>query len=167
MQVENGSPLSSLSDLTPMQTHGRKILRFHGEQDPSAPTGSSVHYHESVRQTMYPGMSLNESSAALSEWYTLYLVPGAAHCAINTLEPNAPFPQTNLAVMIDWVENGNEPVTLNATVLSGDYKGDNGQICAWPLRPMWDAAGDLECVYHQAGIDTFNYTFDAYKLPLY
>ncbi|KAI9643304.1 hypothetical protein NHQ30_007922 [Ciborinia camelliae] len=158
---------TTLSDLTPMHAHGGKILHFHGEQDASIPTGSSVHFHESVRQTMYPHMGFNESSAALAAWYKLFLVPGAAHCATNPLEPNAPFPQTNLAVLIDWVENAIEPVTLNATVLSGDDKGDNGQICAWPLRPMWTANSTLTCVYDQAGIDTFNYTFDAYKLPLY
>ncbi|KAI9925795.1 hypothetical protein ASPWEDRAFT_29608 [Aspergillus wentii DTO 134E9] len=155
-------------DLTPFQQAGGKIIHFHGESDPSIPTGSSVHYHESVRNIMYPHISYNASTEAMADWYRLYLVPGAAHCNTNDYQPNAPFPQTNLAVMIDWVENGVNPHTLNATHLAGANKGANAQICAWPLRPLWSNNGtSLECVYDQKSIDTWQYTFDAYKLPLY
>ncbi|RDW93376.1 uncharacterized protein DSM5745_00698 [Aspergillus mulundensis] len=44
-------------DLTPFQQAGGKILTYHGEQDGSIPTASSVHYYESVRKTMCPGLS--------------------------------------------------------------------------------------------------------------
>lgn len=155
-------------DLTDIALGGGKILHFHGEADPSVPTASSVHYRESVRKIMFPGQSLNESSEALNEFYRLYLVPGAAHCATNSEQPNGPFPQTNLAVMIDWVENGIEPVTLNATVLSGDYEGQTAELCSWPLRPLWTNNGTtMDCVFDQASYDTWIYDFDAYPLPLY
>jgi tannase len=167
MERYGDSLQTTLTDLTPLHQNGGKILHFHGEQDSSIPTGSSVHFHESVRQVMYPNMSYNKSQAALADWYRLFLVPGAAHCATNTLQPNAPFPQTNLAVMIDWVENGIVPTTLNSTILLGDSKGENAQICAWPLRPYWKDNGTMTCEYDQASIDTFSYTFDAYNLPLY
>jgi tannase len=84
---------------------------------------------------MYPSLSFNDSQTALGDWYRLFLVPGAGHCSTNEYEPNGPFPQTNLAVMIDWVENGVQPTTLNATYLAGVDEGQNAQICAWPLRP--------------------------------
>ncbi|KAF3762019.1 tannase and feruloyl esterase [Cryphonectria parasitica EP155] len=155
-------------DLTDIALSGGKIIHFHGESDPSVPTASSVHYRESVRKIMFPGMSLNESSEALNAFYRLYLVPGAAHCATNSEQPNGPFPQTNLAVMIDWVENGVEPVLLNATVLSGDNEGQTGKLCSWPLRPLWTNNGTtMDCVFDQASYDTWIYDFDAYPLPLY
>jgi tannase len=117
---------------------------------------------------MYPGLSYNESVEALNSWYRLFLVPGAGHCSPNSLQPNGPFPQTNLAVLIDWVENGVEPATLNATYLTGSNKGANAQLCAWPLRPKWSGNGTvLECEYDQASIDTWKYTFPAFKLPVY
>jgi len=116
-------------DLTPFHNAGGKVLPFHGESDNSIPTASSVRYHESVRQIMYPNMSFNESTA-LNDWYRLFLVPGAAHCAPNTAQPNGPFPQTSLTVLIDWVHKGVEPTTLNATVLQGEHIGENRQICA-------------------------------------
>ncbi|THV46940.1 hypothetical protein BGAL_0347g00020 [Botrytis galanthina] len=155
-------------DLTDIYNYGGKILHFHGESDPSVPAASSVHYYESVRSIMYPGLSFNESTEALKEWYRLYMIPGAAHCAINSEQENGPFPQTNLQVLIEWVENNTVPVTLNATHLAGEYKGKNAQICAWPLRPLWINNGTTQdCVFDQASYDTWNYTFDAYKRPLY
>ncbi|TEY54697.1 hypothetical protein BOTCAL_0239g00190 [Botryotinia calthae] len=155
-------------DLTDIYNYGGKILHFHGESDPSVPAASSVHYYESVRSIMYPGLSFDESTKALKEWYRLYMIPGAAHCAVNSEQENGPFPQTNLQVLIEWVENGTVPVTLNATHLAGDYKGDNAQICAWPLRPLWINNGTTQdCVFDQPSYDSWTYTFDAYKRPLY
>ncbi|KAJ5724325.1 tannase [Penicillium malachiteum] len=159
---------TTIPDLTEFYENGGKIIHFHGEQDPSIPTGSSVHYYNSVRDTMYPGKSYNSSTKALQDWYRLFLVPGAAHCATNDNEPNGPFPQTNFKVMSLWVEQGIVPHTLNATILQGEYEGNNEQLCAWPLRPYWTNNGkNFTCEYDQASIDTFNYDFDAYKLPLY
>lgn len=153
-------------DLTPFHAAGGKVLHYHGESDNSIPTASSVRYYESVRKIMYPHLSYNASVAKLNDWYRLFLVPGAAHCSANAMQPNGPFPQTNLAVLIDWVEKGVAPQTLNATVLAGAHKGENAQICGWPLRPLW-RNGAMECVYDQASIDSWIYHLDAIKLPVY
>jgi len=153
-------------DLTPFNTAGGKVLHFHGEADNSIPTASSVRYWESVRQIMYPNMSYNDSTDALKDWYRLFVVPGAVHCAPNDQEPNAPFPTTNMGVMIDWVENDIVPVTLNAAIPFHENK--KAQICAWPLRPLWSGTGTaMECVYDQASLDTWHYNLDAFKLPVY
>lgn len=155
-------------DLSPFEAAGGKVIHYHGESDNSIPTASSVRYFESVRSIMCPDLSYNESVAAVNKFYRLYLVPGAAHCATNPLEANGPFPTTNLAVMIDWVENGVDPVTLNATHLAGTFKGQSAQICSWPLRPMWSNNGTtMTCEYDQASIDSWLYDMDAYDLPLY
>ncbi|KAL4891841.1 putative tannase [Aspergillus ambiguus] len=155
-------------DLTPFKASGGKVLHYHGESDNSIPPGSSVHYHESVRKIMYPGMSFNESSEALNEWNRLFLVPGAAHCSPSTTQPNGPFPRTTLKTLIEWVENGIVPHTLNATVLSGEHEGEQHKLCAWPLRPLWKNNGkDMECVHDQESLDTWDYEFDAYRVPLY
>ncbi|KAI9694812.1 MAG: hypothetical protein M1822_000428 [Bathelium mastoideum] len=167
-QLYEDSLETTWPDLTPFHNAGGKVLHFHGESDNSIPTASSVRYYESVRSIMYPDQSYNESTAALNDWYRLFLVPGAAHCSPNTLQPNGPFPQTNLAVLIDWVENGVTPMTLNATVLQGQHEGEKQQICAWPLRPLWTNNGTaMQCEYDQASIDTWLYDFDAIKLPVY
>lgn len=64
----------------------------------------------------------------MADWYRLYLIAGGSHCAPNAAEPNGCWPQTNFQVIIDWVENGVVPHTLNATVLQGTNEGDNQQI---------------------------------------
>jgi tannase len=153
-------------DLTPFQSSGGKILQYHGEADPSIPTASSVRYWNSVRSIMYPNLSFQDGANALGEWYRLYLVPGAAHCSPNTAQPNGPFPQTTLATLIDWVENGVKPDTLNGTVLQGPSVGEKQQICPFPLRPLW-ISGKMGCEYDQKSIDTWLYDFNSFKMPVY
>ena len=160
--------MTNWPDLSPYKNAGGKIIHFHGESDFSIPTASSVRYWESVRQVMNPGLSYNESTQAQDEFYKLFLVPGGSHCDVNAYEPNGPWPQTNLAVLIDWVENGVAPVTLNATVLQGENIGTNQQICSWPLRPYWTENGtNMECVYDQTSIDSWQYDLDAFYMPVY
>ncbi|PWY64458.1 putative tannase [Aspergillus eucalypticola CBS 122712] len=155
-------------DLTPFQASGGKLIHFHGESDSSVPTASSVRYWESVRNTMYPDLDYANSTAAIKDWYRLYLVPGAAHCDWNDEQPNGPWPQTGLQTIIDWVENNIEPVRLNGTVGAGDNAGQIMEICAWPLRPYWTNDGkNLECEYDQASIDTWLYEFDGVPVPVY
>lgn len=152
----------------------KKILHYHGESDERIPPASSVRYWNSVRTYLYPELSYNASAAEMSVWYKFYMIPGGAHCANNPAEANGPWPQTNLAVMIDWVEKGVEPGKLNATHLGGEWKGRQAEICAWPLRPVWKGSDDdnnngtsMECVYDQTSLDTWHYDLDAYEFEIY
>ncbi|QDS75609.1 hypothetical protein FKW77_006536 [Venturia effusa] len=87
-------------DLSAFKAAGGKVIHFHGESDFSIPTASSVRYFESVRSIMNPGLSYNASVAATQDFYRLFLIPGASHCMTNAYQPNAPFPQTNLAIKL-------------------------------------------------------------------
>ncbi|KAH7142901.1 Tannase/feruloyl esterase [Dactylonectria estremocensis] len=148
-------------DLTDFQAAGGKVIHVHGESDDSIPAGSSVHYYESVRSTMFSDLGYNESVAAVDDFYRLYLVPGGAHCSTNTHQPGGPWPQTTLQTVIEWVENGVAPATLNAT-------GSISSICRWPLRPLWSNNDtSFDCVYDQESIDTWMYDFDAFNVPIY
>jgi tannase len=160
--------MTNWPDLTPFKEAGGKVIHFHGESDFSIPTASSVRYWESVNKIMNPGLSYNESVAATQEFYRLFLVPGGSHCAPNAAESNGPWPQTALANLIDWVEKDVPPVTLNGTILLGQNKGQNQQICGWPLRPLFTGNGsNLECVYDQGSIDSWIYELDAFDMPVY
>ncbi|RAO71926.1 uncharacterized protein BHQ10_007938 [Talaromyces amestolkiae] len=167
MQEYQSTLQTNWPDLTPFQEAGGKVIHFHGESDFSVPTASSVRYWESVRSIMYPDLSYLEGANALNDWYRLFLVPGAGHCAPDPNQPNGPFPQTNLQVLINWVEKGVTPTTLNATVLQGSNEGKNEQLCAWPLRPLWGKTGTMSCVYDQTSLDTWHYDLDAVPMPVY
>lgn len=147
-------------DLTNFAASGSKIMHLHGEQDDSIPTGSSVHYYDSVRTVMYADKSYQDGVSALDDFYRLFLVPGGAHCSPNDYQANGGWPATTLQTMIEWVEDQQAPATLNNT------GGTIDTICKWPLRPLW--TGDaMDCVFDQDSVDAFTYTFDAYKMPLY
>lgn len=158
---------TTVPDLTPFQSSGGKLLHYHGESDPSVPAASSVHYWQSVRSIMYPNETDEVAQDALSDWYQFYLIPGAAHCGANSLQPG-PYPQDNMATIIDWVENGIKPSRLNATVSSGDFSGEVQQLCQWPNRPLWSGnSSTFDCVNDEASIESWTYTFDAFKVPVY
>ena len=155
---------TTVPDLTPFQSSGAKLLHYHGESDPSIPAASSVHYWQSVRSTMYPNLTDTEALEAMNKWYQFYLIPGAAHCGSNSLQPG-PYPQDNMATIIDWVENGIKPSRLNATVSSGEYSSEVQQLCQWPTRPLWSGnSSAFDCVNDEASIESWTYTFDAFKL---
>ncbi|CAI0655702.1 unnamed protein product, partial [Colletotrichum noveboracense] len=132
-------------DLSAFQSAGSKILHVHGEQDDSIPAASSVHYYESVRSIMFPGQGFNESSAAMTS---------STGCTWCLAARTAGRTRTSRA--------GAAPDTLNST-------GEGiGELCRWPQRPLWtDNGAGFSCVYDQASIDTWKYTFDAFKMPVY
>lgn len=158
---------TTLPDLTPFKEAGGKMIHYHGESDPSVPAASSVHYWQSVREIMYGNVSYEQSVKELADWYQFYLVPGAGHCGTNDLQPG-PFPENNMNIMIDWVENGNKPTRLNATVSSGAHAGETQMLCQWPTRPLWHGnSSSFSCVNDQDSIDSWTYSFPAFKLPVY
>lgn len=159
---------TTVPDLTPFQSSGGKMIHYHGESDNSVPAASSVHYWQSVRSIMYPNLTDAEAQEAMSDWYQFYLVPGAAHCNSNSLQPG-PYPQNNMEIMIDWVENGNKPSRLNATVVSGSpYAGETQMLCQWPQRPLWQGnSSSFDCVDDAASVESWTYTFPAFKVPIY
>lgn len=153
-------------DLSKFRDAGGKLLHYHGESDPSIPSASSVHYWQAVRDIMYGDKPDAEALKSLQDWYQFYLVPGAAHCGTNDLQPG-PYPESNMDIVIDWVENGVKPNRLNATVSSGSYEGETQMLCQWPTRPLWKSNSTFDCVTDQKSIDSWTYTFDAFKTPVY
>ncbi|OGM40206.1 tannase subunit [Aspergillus bombycis] len=157
---------TTLPDLTPFQSSGGKLLHYHGESDPSIPAASSVHYWQAVMSVMYGDKTEEEALQALEDWYQFYLIPGAAHCGTNSLQPG-PYPENNMEIMINWVENGNKPSRLNATVSSGTYAGETQMLCQWPKRPLWRGNSTFDCVNDEKSIDSWTYEFPAFKVPVY
>lgn len=102
----------------------------------------------------------------MADWYQFYLIPGAAHCGVNSLQPG-PYPEDNRETMIDWVENGIQPTRLNATVSSGTSSGEVQMLCQWPNRPLWKNNSSFSCVSAPKSIRSWTYTFDALDVAVY
>ncbi|TGJ82093.1 hypothetical protein E0Z10_g6668 [Xylaria hypoxylon] len=162
MQKYYDSLQTTWPDLAPLQAAGTKVLHLHGEADSSIPAASSVRYYEAVRQTTFGDLSYNAGTKALDDFYRLFIVPGAEHCAANTAQPNGGWPITTLQTVIDWVEKGVAPDTLanNGKAISS--------ICRWPLRPLWSGDGaSSKCVFDQKSADSWTYKLDAFNFPVY
>lgn len=98
VQEYGGWSETTWPDLTNFQANGGKLIHWHGEQDTNLYPEASAHFHEKVRQAMFPdAMGYSD----IQEFYRFFLVPGAAHCAINSAQPKGPFPQHALQQLID------------------------------------------------------------------
>ncbi|KAF2438089.1 tannase-domain-containing protein [Karstenula rhodostoma CBS 690.94] len=108
-------------DLASLQASGTKLLTWHGISDPVIPYQSTVQYRKRVELLMG---GANE----VDKFYRLFLAPGAEHCAGG----NGPVPTDPLAALIEWVEDGKPPETLEAETTT--YEGDRvtRELCAWP-----------------------------------
>ncbi|KAI1098457.1 feruloyl esterase-like protein B precursor [Jackrogersella minutella] len=161
MQKYYDSLQTTWPDLASFKSAGGKVIHVHGEADSSIPAGSSAHYYESVRNTMYGSLGFDESIAAMDEFYRMYMIPGGEHCGSNTDQPAGGWPATTLQTVIKWAEEGIAPDML-------DNVGDIDTLCRWPLRPLWsDNGASLDCVLDSASTESWTYTFDAFKYPVY
>ncbi|KAI0844919.1 feruloyl esterase-like protein B precursor [Daldinia vernicosa] len=161
MQKYQDSLQTTWPDLSPFKAAGGKVIHVHGEADSSIPAGSSIHYYDSVRNSMYDDLSYNDSISAMDDFYRLYIVPGGEHCGSNQDQPGGGWPATTLQAVIEWAEKGTAPDKLNNT-------GDIDVLCKWPLRPLWSNNGShFDCVYDSKSTESWTYTFDAFKYPVY
>lgn len=169
MQKFSDTLQTTWPDLEPFRSAGGKVIHWHGESDGSIPVAGSIMYHEAVRKTMYPSVGFNESYARMNEWYRLFLVPGAGHCSPSVQQVGGAFPTDVLGSVIGWVEEGVEPVRLEAVVQGGRRKGREERLCSWPLRPVWKGEGGMECVYDQGAIDSWlpEGGLDSIPVPVY
>ncbi|KKY18769.1 putative tannase and feruloyl esterase family protein [Diplodia seriata] len=79
---------NTVPDLKTFKNAGGKLVHYHGE---FVPAGSSIYYIDNGRTSMYPQQIYNQSVDALADWYRLFLIPRAAHCGTNSLQPG-PWP---------------------------------------------------------------------------
>jgi feruloyl esterase len=129
-------------DLSAFKNRGGKLITYHGLSDPLIPTGASISYYEQTLSTMSngtmsPAQNPNASTAALDDFYRLFLIPGMFHCSNS--DGYAPWyfaaasqkPPANssgystpgfqdashdiVLAMMAWVENGTAPDSLVAT----------------------------------------------------
>jgi len=78
---------TTFPDLTLFQSSGGKLLHYHGESDPSIPTGSSVHYWQAVCKVMYGDKtSQQECREKFEDWvrtWPLALTPSNNHVRVS------------------------------------------------------------------------------------
>ncbi|MFD8478057.1 tannase/feruloyl esterase family alpha/beta hydrolase [Kitasatospora sp. NPDC059673] len=124
------------ADLSAFRDAGGKLLTWHGDADPVIPTAGTVDYRKRVEARM-------GGSAKVDGFYRLFLAPGVAHCALNGAD--------DLAALTAWVERGQAPGVLHATLPTADGRNLAREVCRYPMVSRYaygdpTAASSFRCV---------------------
>jgi feruloyl esterase len=117
-------------DLSAFQSHGGKLLQYHGWSDPDISPLNSVNYYQSVEKTMGDPRA----------FYRLFMVPGMFHCN------GGPGPNTFDAVtaLEQWVEKGAPPDQIVAAHGNNGVVDRTRPLCPYPKEAHWSGTGSTD-----------------------
>lgn len=119
--MENAPVFAATStDYAEFQNHGGKILWWHGNADPAF---SVLHFLNWFKRFQAD----NGGAEAADEFSRLFLVPGMHHCGGGT----GPVSFDALTPIVKWVEEGEAPQVLPASVPEGAAEDDR-PLCDYP-----------------------------------
>lgn len=111
------------SDLTYFRKAGGKLLTWHGLADPLLGPKFTEHY---VKQVY-------DRDPKASDYYRYFEAPGLDHCGPGTA---GFYPGDALKSLIDWVEKGVAPETLEGKTMA-DAKTKTANLCLWPKKLVY------------------------------
>ncbi|WP_435642477.1 tannase/feruloyl esterase family alpha/beta hydrolase [Streptomyces sp. H49] len=122
-------------DLSAFRGNGGKILVWHGLADQLLPPQSTIQYYQNVQHAM-------GGAAKTNSFARLFLAPGAAHCAGAA----GPAPTDPLAAMVKWVEHGQAPQSIPATLTNPDTGAAtlSRPLCSYPLVARYTGHGNTD-----------------------
>jgi feruloyl esterase len=121
---------SNITDLSPFQARGGKLLLWTGSAEPAART--SMHYYSRVQATMGP--------ARVDSFVRYYEVPGAQHGPSSTFQPE----WDQLATIENWVEKGTDPANNIVATDDAGAPGRTRPLCMFPGWPKYKGSGDVD-----------------------
>jgi feruloyl esterase len=104
-------------DLARFRAHGGKLIMYHGWADASIPPAMTLGYYAAVERRA-------GGFAAAQRFSRLYMVPGGYHCLFgpDPITPSEIGYAEFLTPLMDWVERGVAPGTLDVpTISAADY----------------------------------------------
>ncbi len=127
-EILNGSE----SDLTPfLVNNDAKYLLYHGWGDGLIGGEGTVNYYESIVADTFGG-----DAEAASNNVRLFMVPGMGHCEDQGLGSASEWDK--LPPIVNWVENGIAPDSIEVTHTNSNGEVDNERIlCSWPMQPTY------------------------------
>ncbi|MEZ0077200.1 tannase/feruloyl esterase family alpha/beta hydrolase [Planotetraspora sp. GP83] len=110
---------------------GGKLLSWHGQTDQLVPTQGTVDYRERVNRVL-------GGDKRVDDFYRLFLLPGVNHCGDGI----GPQPTDDLGALVNWVEKGEAPATLAASITDANGKTVTRNICRYPQVARYTGHGD-------------------------
>jgi hypothetical protein len=133
------------TNLKPFESHGGKLIIYHGWNDAAISALNTIHYYEAVQNKM--------GKQQANSFLRLFMVPGMQHCGggpgpdvfgqAGFSTPNDP--QHNIYLALEeWVEKGAAPSTVIATKQPGEGSTlkQTRPLCAYPQVAIYKGNGD-------------------------
>jgi hypothetical protein len=119
-------------DLRAFKKAGGKLIIWHGLADQLIFPQGSINYYNRVQQLM-------GGRGDTTEFARLFLAPGVAHCAGGP----GPQPETPLNQLVDWVEHGHAPTSLNGVIRDPSTGAitETRPICLYPDLAVYKGHG--------------------------
>ncbi|MGR4863106.1 tannase/feruloyl esterase family alpha/beta hydrolase [Caulobacter sp. LARHSG274] len=123
-----------------------KLLMWHNWSDEALTPYASINYYKALART-YGGYAKVQQKARL------FMIPATSHCSISGVGPNS---FDALGAMEDWVEKGQAPEALTASVMARQYapgapsapalKHPNWtqKLCKFPEMARYSGKGDVK-----------------------
>lgn len=142
------------ADLRALRDSGTKLLSWHGITDDIIPHEGTVEYRKRVQREMGgPGN--------VDQFYRLFLAPGVGHCALG----KGPMPTDPLAALVNWVENGVAPLTIDAATVNEAGETITRRLCKWPAKSVYAGVGDPKEAFNWDCSDSLEGSGTGYEAP--
>lgn len=116
-------------DLSAFRAAGGKLITWQGDADQLIPTAGTVDYRNRVDAAM-------GGTAKVDDFYRVFLAPGVAHCALTGATVN------DLTALTAWVEHGQAPDVLQATLTTATGQTVSRDLCRFPSISHYSGDGD-------------------------
>jgi feruloyl esterase len=122
-------------DLRAFKRAGGKLLMWHGLADQLIFTQGSINYYNRVQRMM-------GSARETTDFARLFLAPGVTHCGLFA---PGPVPADPLGQLVQWVENGNAPTSLNGVITDPTTGAvtETRPICQYPNVARYTGQGPI------------------------
>ena len=117
------------TDLSGFRDRGGKMIFWHGWSDPALTAHATIDYFEAMQR----------DTDGADDFSRLFLLPGVLHCAGGPGADGVDW----LALVADWVENGNAPDRVVASRIADDGTVElTRALCPHPQVATYDGEGD-------------------------
>lgn len=128
-----GSMATDITDISAFRDAGGKLITWHGLADESIAPNSTIYYRTLVESIMGGNDRVNE-------WYRVFMAPGVGHC--GGVATYGPVPTDAFASLVDWVEKGIIPETIEAAFTDANGTEWAKNLCPFPKVAKYNGQGD-------------------------
>lgn len=129
-------------DLRAFESHGHKLLVYHGWADPLVVPGEAINYREAVLARRQRNARAKASPAAVQRetdrFYRLFMVPGMAHCGGGPGLTEF----HGMDALVKWVEQGVAPDSIVASGKPGGVAVER-PVCRYPQVAKYRGSGNV------------------------